>query len=1717
MYSRLARVLVMVLITALIATSVPVAAQAPQADASPFESDRNVKANRNRPQVPRPPDRLVLPNQPSPEDVFNARVFAEPLVPVGGQPSADDTAALGRAIRTFYARSDRGETSSMTSYLAGQPASPWRASLLANLGTVYAQEGAFSRAMSAFDEAWRLTKDSTEPAGQAVADFAVSHWLEVAASFGQTDTVQTRLEEIGTRNVRGAAATRLSQARETAFFLRTYPDQVTASGPEALRVILNEQGRLPEKLPSALLSYKPSAAGTSLAELDVLADAAGINLGAARWNGQGPIPVPSILHWKLGHFSPIVERQGDRYRIVDVALGGTLWVSRATIAEEGSGHFLIPEGGGAGSWSAVSEAEAGTIVGHSCLPGGPRKPRKPDPPCAPSPRKKKKVRRTTNPGMCGYVLEPSSLSLQLVDTPLLYSPALGPAVEFALFYQQHEYFQPQTFPFANVGRMWSFEWQRFVQEEPAYCVTVCVAANVWVYDAGSREVYFDPNSDGTYDANLESRAIVVRVSSSPITYERRFPDGSKEIYGIPDGAAAGQRRVFISEMVDPQGQSIEFTWDAQARLIAVTDAIGQVTELSYEHPTDSRRITSVTDPFGRVATLQYSPDGVLSSITDIIGLTSSFTYGRGDFVASMTTPYGTTTFRHEADPQDQFWARMVEATDPLGETEHLHMEWRTSTIPATLPSTEIPTGFEGKNHNIDLYNTFHWSKQAWKTAPGDKSKAVLTRWLLMNENPAAQYLLAVPHSVKQPLEGRVWYAYPGQGATSDVVGWSEAPSTIGRKLDDGTSQIWEYTYDTFGNVLTATDPLGRRTSYTYASNGIDLLEVRQTTGAQNQLLASYSNYTAQHVPQTIVDAAGRSTSVTYNGAGQPLTITNAKSEVTTFTYNTDGELLTVDGPGSSDTTTLTYDGYGRLRTQTTPEGYSTTTDYDLFDRVTKVTYPDGSYDSYSYDRLDLSSVRDRLGRVTRFYYDARRNLVGTRDPLGRAVQQVWGPDGTLDRLLDGKRQATSWEYDVQGRVTREVRADSSDTTYTYEPIGGRLKTATDPEAQVKTYSYFVDDALASVVYTNANIATPSVSYTYDTVYARVATMVDGLGTTAYAYRAVGSDGAGQVSSIDGPRANDTLTYAHDELSRVTSRSLNGVAVTWAYDALGRQTSETNSLGSFAYAYDGATPQLATVTYPNGQSTIFTYFGNTGDRRLQTLHHKLSGGATLSKFDYTYDKIGNILSWQQQADTAAPTQWTYSYDLADQLVSALKKTTDPTPSLLARFHYGFDAAGNRTSEQIGNNVSGVTVNALNRLVSQQASGQLHVSGSLNESGTVTVNGQAAVVDSSNTFAARVPVQPGSNALTVVAKDASGNTRTQIYDVESAGASKTFSNDANGNMTSDGTRTFEWDAENRLLAVNIGTHRSEFTYDGASRRTRMVEKESGATVRDAGLYWADGAIIEERVSSGEVNRFFGDGESHNGTARYVTRDHVGSVREMTDSSGSLLTRNDYDPYGRLNRLSGTEDTRFGYTGHYAHSASGLVMALYRAYDPTLGRWLNEDPAGRVNGPNLSAYVGNSTISRYDPDGRFVPALLAIPPALQLAGWATVIIVTTIGVIKTGNILSKRSDADNEDYDGFIGPRATTRRQDKRHDDPALRPTPEDNFRDIAEAHAKRRPHVERIGKSKDRADDVLDGLKGKPFKPGPGDDDGPTGGPGGDGGSRGIGPGPGPRGGGRGGRC
>ena len=377
---------------------------------------------------------------------------------------------------------------------------------------------------------------------------------------------------------------------------------------------------------------------------------------------------------------------------------------------------------------------------------------------------------------------------------------------------------------------------------------------------------------------------------------------------------------------------------------------------------------------------------------------------------------------------------------------------------------------------------------------------------------------------------------------------------------------------------------------------------------------------------------------------------------------------------------------------------------------------------------------------------------------------------------------------------------------------------------------------------------------------------------------------------------------------------------------------------------------------------------------------------ISKFDYGYDAQGQITSWTQQTDTSDPQNWTMGYDQEGKLLTVNVKDT-VTSAVLHQYAYLYDAAGNRTSEQIDGNVVGSSYNNLNQLTGQSGGGKMVFSGTLSEPAVVTVAGNPATSGYYSTnFTGIAPVTAGTNNVPIVAHDVNGNTGTNTYQVVVQPASSGYSYDLNGNLLSDGNRTFQWDAKDQMTAIiyntgpNAGNH-TEFTYNGAGERVKIVEATgttvgSGTVTSTKQFVWA-GGLAEERDGSNNVTkRFFSQGEQIGGTNYFYTTDHVGSVREMMASDGkTIATRYSYDPYGRRTKVSGTLDSDFGFTGHYWHVNSGLYLAPYRAYDPNLGRWISRDPSGEGSDQDLYRYCADNPVCRADPNGDISIYVIAI----------------------------------------------------------------------------------------------------------------------------------------------
>jgi hypothetical protein len=168
------------------------------------------------------------------------------------------------------------------------------------------------------------------------------------------------------------------------------------------------------------------------------------------------------------------------------------------------------------------------------------------------------------------------------------------------------------------------------------------------------------------------------------------------------------------------------------------------------------------------------------------------------------------------------------------------------------------------------------------------------------------------------------------------------------------------------------------------------------------------------------------------------------------------------------------------------------------------------------------------------------------------------------------------------------------------------------------------------------------------------------------------------------------------LGRVVGRDINGVSRSDSYDALGRLTGETNALGAFTYGYDGVTNRLVNMGYPNGQTTLLSYLPTNQEHRLSDIHNKLTGGTTLSRFQFGYAPDGTLTTWSQQMDADPARMYTFEHDGVNRLISATLKTTDATPVTVKRYGYSYDKNSNRVGEQIDDGSSSATVNALNAL-------------------------------------------------------------------------------------------------------------------------------------------------------------------------------------------------------------------------------------------------------------------------------------------------------------------------------------------------------------------------------------------------------------------------------------
>ncbi|MGT2501251.1 cysteine peptidase family C39 domain-containing protein [Bradyrhizobium guangxiense] len=530
---------------------------------------------------------------------IQAAHFAEPLIKAAST-TADEDRALLQSLEAHVRRAVPEDIGHLTEFLSRYPHSGWAPALWTNLGLSYRHYGYFSRALDAWRNAWSEGRNASDPEAKALVDRAVGEVAKLYASFGRNEELAALFNDIGGRPITGSATEALQSAREELALSEKDPGHLFICGPLALQSLMIAEEAKPDQV-AFLQWYRAGRDGTSLAEVGKLADKAKFAHRLVFRAPSQPVPVPAVVHWKAGHFATIVGEANGRFHIHDPVFGHQdFWMSRAALDAESSGYFLTPTSADKlAEWRDASAIEAAGIWGKGPTfgtpPGtpGPQDPKAnpPPPDCS-----------ACSCPLCFYNIGEATVSLSLSDTPVGYTPPIGPSAKVRIFYNQREDSQPAVFNFFNVSPKWTLNWLSYVTDDPAH-----PGATVSRYIAGGGAYFYTgyQSRTGQFAGQNDDGSILVLASTAPITYRRQMGDGSVEIYAQSNGSASYPRNIFLSQVVDPQGNTLTLNYDNQQRLTSLTDAVGRQTTFTYGLTARPLLITSITDPFGRSASLTY--------------------------------------------------------------------------------------------------------------------------------------------------------------------------------------------------------------------------------------------------------------------------------------------------------------------------------------------------------------------------------------------------------------------------------------------------------------------------------------------------------------------------------------------------------------------------------------------------------------------------------------------------------------------------------------------------------------------------------------------------------------------------------------------------------------------------------------------------------------------------------------------------------------------------------------------------------------------------------------------------------------------------------------------------------------------------------------------------------------------------------------------------------
>lgn len=760
-----------------------------------------------------------------------------------------------------------------------------------------------------------------------------------------------------------------------------------------------------------------------------------------------------------------------------------------------------------------------------------------------------------------------------------------------------------------------------------------------------------------------------------------------------------------------------------------------------------------------------------------------------------------------------------------------------------------------------------------------------------------------------------------ESATVNDNGWITS-------VTDENNYVTGYGYDAMGRLASVVYPSGDGVAYHN-----DLFSFQPLTDADwkpaNVSTGQWRRFevTANRTKITYFDALWRPVLVhEYDAANVGPTLRSVRTE-----YDASGRVSFQSYPssdvipGASGMRTF-YDALDRVtRVEQDSElgVLATTTEYlpGLRTRVTnprnqQVTTSFMAWDQPNYELPILSEQPEgkviRIDRHPQFGWPLALTQRNAADTLSATRRYVYDGHAQLCKTIEPETGATVTGYDAAGNpewsaagLTGGDYANPNDCSYLAASNSGRVTTRTHDPRNRLSQLLFPDGR-----------GNQAWTYTPDSLPASITTY-NGPGNTepvvmAYTYNKRRLLAGESINQTNGGSNWYTWTigYAYDAYGHLASQTYpTGLTVDYAPNPMGQAT----KAGSYA---SGA------QYYPNGALKQFTY-GNgivhTMQQNARQLPMRVTATGNAMDYDYGYDANGNVERIYDDV-TGTPTarhRW-MGYDGLDRLASVASAVfggTDHTH----RFTY----------------------DALDNLESWQHTG---------------------VKDYADY------VYDAQNRLTNIRNTAGATVVGLSYDPQ-------------GNLQNKNGQTYDFDYGNRLRNV---TAKESYRYDGLGRRVQTTSTTGKTTLWQYSqggqmLFSSDWGGPDNQVQQTHENVYLAGSliatidhawpSNAVLATKYQHTDALGSPVSVTNPSGQVIERMDYEPWGAI--IGNPTRSGIGYTGHVMDGATGLTYMQQRYYDPQIGRFLSVDPVTAYSNPvgafNRYWYANNSPYKFTDPEGR------------------------------------------------------------------------------------------------------------------------------------------------------